>query len=92
MIIEGHFGGTRVQHYASRDIEQLREVYRKSYSFVELGPPIDTSEKFGEVQWRHRFEPIETHIDRQKILEARLVVLQDELNKLTQVVKNSEHN
>ncbi len=38
MIIEGHFAGTRARHYTDRDIEQLREVYRKSYPFVQLGP------------------------------------------------------
>jgi hypothetical protein len=90
MIIEGHFSGTRARHYTDRDVEQLREVYRKSYPFVEVGPTANTTEKIMEIQWRHRLVQVETQIARQKVLEAKLVVLQDELNKLAQVVKNSE--
>lgn len=36
MVIEGHFGGTRAKHYTDRDTEQLRDVYRKAYPFLEL--------------------------------------------------------
>ncbi len=90
MLIEGHFAGTRARHYTDRDIEQLRDVYRRSYSFVQLGPTTNTSEKVGETQWHHRLARVETQIARQTVLEAKLVVLQDELNKLSQVVKKSE--
>jgi len=37
MIIEGHFAGTRAKHYADRDVEQLRDIYRRAYPFIRLG-------------------------------------------------------
>jgi len=36
MIIEGHFAGTRAKHYTDRDVEQLRDVYRRAYPFIRL--------------------------------------------------------
>ena len=90
MVIEGHFAGTRARHYTDRDIEQLRGVYGKSYVFVELGPTTNTPETAGETVWHHRLAKVETQIARQRVLEAKLVVLQDELSKLSQVVKKSE--
>lgn len=36
MIIEGHFAGTRAKHYTDRDLEQLRELYRKAYPFMRV--------------------------------------------------------
>ena len=90
MVLEGHFAGTRARHYTDRDIEQLRKVYRKSYPFFALGPITNTTERTRETQWHHRFVQVETQIARQRVLEAKLVVLQDELSKLSQVVKKSE--
>jgi len=37
MIIEGHFAGTRAKHYTDRDVEQLRDIYRRAYPFIRLG-------------------------------------------------------
>jgi len=36
MIIEGHLAGTRAKHYTDRDVEQLRDVYRRAYPFIRL--------------------------------------------------------
>ena len=90
MIIEGHFAGTRAQHYTDRDIEQLRDVYKRSYPFIRIGPFSHTSPEAGEAWWQNRLVQVETQVARQKVLEAKLVVMQDELNRLTRIVKNSE--
>lgn len=90
VVIEGHFAGTRAQHYTDRDIEELREVYAKSYPFIEVGSTPHTSSETKETRWQNRLVYVETQIARQKALEAKRVVLQDELNRLTQIVKNSE--
>ena len=90
MIIEGHFAGIRAQHYTDRDIEQLRGVYKRSYPFIELGPFSHTSPEAGEAWWQNRLVQVETQMARQKVLEAKLVVMQHELNRLTRIVKNSE--
>ncbi len=92
MIIEGHFAGTRAQHYTDRDIETLREVYRKSYPFIEVEPISHTPAEAGEAMWQNRLVQVETQIARQKILEARLVVMQDELKRLTEIAEKSESN
>ncbi len=90
MIIEGHFAGTRAQHYTDRDIEQLRDVYRRSYPFIEVEPVSHTPAKAGEAMWQNRLVQVETQIARQKVLEARLVVMQDELKRLGQIAEKSE--
>jgi hypothetical protein len=36
MIIEGHLAGTRAKHYTDRDLEQLRDVYRRAYPFIRI--------------------------------------------------------
>jgi len=36
MVIEGHFAGTRAKHYTDRDIEELRDIYRKVSPFIKL--------------------------------------------------------
>jgi len=36
MIIEGHFAGTRAKHYTERNVEELRDIYRRSYPFIRL--------------------------------------------------------
>ncbi len=92
MIIEGHFAGTRAQHYTDRDIEHLREVYRKSYPFIEVGQSPHTSAEGREAIWQNRIIQVETQIARQRILEAKLVVMQDDLNSLMQIVANSKGN
>jgi len=40
--------------------------------------------------WQNRLVQVETQIARQKILEARLVVMQDELKRLTEIAEKSE--
>jgi site-specific recombinase XerD len=36
MMIEGHFAGTRAKHYTDRDSEQLREIYKRAYPYIDL--------------------------------------------------------
>lgn len=90
MIIEGHFAGTRAQHYTDREVEQLREVYAKSYPFIEVGSAPHTSTEKKETRLQNRLAQVETQIARQSVLEAKLVVMKDELNSLTRIVEKSE--
>jgi len=79
MIIEGHLAGTRARHYTDRDIEQLREIYIRSYPFIELGPTVTTN-NVEKAEWHNRLAQIESQVARQKLLEAKLTVLEDELD------------
>ncbi len=36
MMIEGHLSGTRARYYTDRDMDQLRETYRKAYPCIDL--------------------------------------------------------
>jgi hypothetical protein len=90
MVLEGHFAGTRARHYTDRNIEQLREVYKRSYPFIEVGPATHTPDKVGQTEWHSRLASVETQMARQVVLEAKLVVLQDELSRLTRMIEKSD--
>jgi len=89
MIIEGHFAGTRAKHYTDREFEELREVYRKAYYFLKLTfgerLPLAVNENY-----TGRLAELETRLDRQRILEAKLTVLEDELDQMKQFRKQME--
>ncbi len=89
MIIEGHFAGTRARHYTDRDVEELRGLYRKAYPFIELEPSNQDATKDRPSDWQNRIAQIETQLARQQLLEAKLTVLEDELNKMTHVSKKT---
>jgi hypothetical protein len=90
MVIDGHFAGTRAKHYTDRDTEELRDVYRRAYPFIRLGvdepvPPRTDSETLNR-----KFADLEARIDRQRVLEAKLIVLEDELDQMKQFRKRLE--
>jgi hypothetical protein len=89
MIIEGHLAGTRARHYTDRDIEQLREIYIRSYPFIELGPTVTTN-NVEKAEWHNRLAQIESQVARQKLLEAKITVLEDELDQMRQFRKKLE--
>ncbi len=74
MIIEGHFAGTRAKHYTDRDIDQLRETYRKAYSYVDLKGE-------GEVKLR----PELWHSEK-LVLERKVNDLTDKILRLTETL------
>src|SRR5439155_20890803 len=89
MIIEGHFAGTRAQHYTDRDLEQLRGVYLSAYPFIGLN--------FEAVQLRteketysRRFEDLEARFDRQRVLEAKLTILENEVRLVRSLMHGRE--
>jgi len=90
MIIEGHFAGTRAKHYTDRDVEQLRDIYRTAYPFIGLiiGEPAPFRTE-NEIYSR-RFADLEARVDRRRVLEARLTVLEDELDQMKQFRKRLE--
>lgn len=82
MIIEGHFAGTRAKYYTDRDKEQLRDVYQKAYPFIDLN--IDEAAQL-KVEARASspgLEDLEIHLARQSVLEAKLTLLEDELDRM----------
>jgi hypothetical protein len=82
MMIEGHFAGTRARHYTDRNQEELRELYSKAYPLVALAPESPSQVKTNLPDHQKRFLEIESKLARQSILEARLVVLEDELRRI----------
>ncbi len=82
MLIEGHFAGTRAKHYTDRDVEQLREVYRKAYPFIRLSIDEPVQLKAGNESYGQVLAKLEAQLSRQRILEARITVFEDELNQL----------
>jgi len=95
MMIEGHFAGTRARHYTDRDLEELRELYRRAYPFITPMPD-NNNENTNPQDWNQRLTRLEVKLARQSILEMKLVVLEDKLEKLRFSEKNSsswtEHN
>lgn len=90
MIIEGHFAKTRAKHYTDRDIEQLRGVYRTAYPFISLRLN-DLVERRAENQkFKTTSADLEAQLERQRILEAKLTVLEDELDQMRQFRKRLE--
>jgi integrase len=90
MIIEGHFAGTRAKHYTDRDIEELRGIYHRAYPFFKLsvGQPSLIAAR-NEIYDR-RLSELETRLDRHRVLEAKLMVLEDELHQMKRSQKQLE--
>jgi hypothetical protein len=82
MMIEGHFAGTRAKHYTDRDPEELREFYRWAYSFLRVDPGERLDTQTNPQDLPGRLAQLETKLARQSILEAKLVVLEDEIERL----------
>jgi len=87
MIIEGRFAGTRAKHYTDRDVEQLREVYRRAYPLVRLNIDDAVQPSMENDDYGTRLTALETRLDRQLVLEAKVTVLEDELAQLKQFRK-----
>jgi hypothetical protein len=84
MIIEGHFAGTRAKHYTDRDIDELRDIYRKAYALIKLEFGQPGAMAIDQANYSRRIAELEARLDRQWVLEARLIVLEDELNQMKQ--------
>jgi integrase len=87
MMIEGHFAGTRAKHYTDRDLEELRRLYCKAYSFIITATEDGSDTKADSQDWHQRLAKLETELARQATLEARLVTLEDELVRLKEARK-----
>lgn len=90
MVIEGHFAGTRARHYTERDREQLRDIYKKSYPFIDLGFASHRQVKDGPIDLQNRLIQIETQLARQTIPEAKLDAIQDAMNRPAQTVNKRD--
>ncbi len=88
MVIEGHFGGTRAKHYTDRDVEELREIYRTAYPFIQIDERVQPRTE--SESYRRRFADPEARLDKQRVLEAKLTVLEDELNQMKEFRKQIE--
>jgi hypothetical protein len=84
MIIEGHFAGTRAKHYTDRDIDELRDIYRKAYALIKLEVGQPGAMAIDQANYSRRIAELEARLDRQWVLEAKLIVLEDELNQMKQ--------
>lgn len=82
MVIEGHFAGTRAKHYTDRDMEELRDVYRMAYPFIRLRLDEPFQHRTENESYAKRFANIEARLDRQHVLEAKLTVVEGELDQL----------
>ncbi len=82
MIIEGHFAGTRAKHYTDRDVEQLRDLYRRAYPVIRLNVDETVRPKAQDESYARRLAALEAQIARQRVLEAKLTVLEDELDQM----------
>ena len=82
MVIEGHFAGTRAKHYTDRDVEELRDVYRRAYPFVRLGLDEPIHPMTNNENYSMRFAALEARLDRQRVLEAKLTILEDEMGRM----------
>lgn len=87
MIIEGHFAGTRAQHYTDRDIEQLRDVYRSAYPFIHVEPSALTIANNRDGGSWSRFSALETQMASQKVLEERMTALEDQLRQMKHLTR-----
>src|SRR5207249_12328239 len=70
MMIEGHFAGTRARHYTDRDVEQLRDVYRRAYPFTKTNFDEPAQLKSENESYNGRLAHLEAGLDRQRVLEA----------------------
>ena len=90
MIIEGHFAGTRAKHYTDRNVEELRDIYRRAYPFIRISVDEPVQIMGDSEIYRQRLSDLETQFHRQHVLEARLTVFEDELNQMKQFRKRME--
>ena len=90
MIIEGHFAGTRAKHYTDRDVEELRDMYRTAYPFVRLSLDEPLQLRTDNEIYDRKFADLEARLDRQRILEAKLTVLEDEIGQMREFRKRLE--
>ena len=90
MIIEGHFAGTRARHYTDRDLEGLRELYIKAYPLIALASEHHSQGKANPPDYQKRFLEIESKLARQNTLEAKLLVLEDELEHLKDLAQKKQ--
>lgn len=90
MIIEGHFARTRAQHYTDSDIEGLREIYGSAYPFIRVGLSPHAFAGAEETRWQNRPVHVEAEMSKQRVLEARLIALENKLNVLEEIVRNPE--
>ena len=90
MIIEGHFAGTRAKHYTDRDAEELRDIYRRAYSFIRLSVDEPVPTRTENEAYNRNFAELEARLDRQRVLEAKLTILEDELDQMKQFRKRLE--
>lgn len=82
MIVEGHLGGTRARHYTDRDIEQLRDVYKNAYRFIQVEHSYDEFRRVRDVGLWKRIGEVEARLAKQELLEARLTLIADELRQM----------
>ena len=87
MVIEGHFAGTRAKHYTDRDVEELRDVYRRAYPFMKLSFDEPIQPMTNEENYSRRFAALEARLDRQRVLEAKLTILEDEMGRMKRLRK-----
>jgi len=82
MIIEGHFAGTRAKHYIDRDVDELRDIYRRTYPFIRIRIDEPVRPNHEDRAYSHRLANLEAGLERQRILEAKLMILEDELRRI----------
>lgn len=82
MIIEGHFAGTRAKHYTNRNVKELRDVYRRAYPFIRLSVDEPVQLRAESETYNRKFADLEARLDRQRVLEAKLTILEDKLDQL----------
>src|SRR5207247_7936396 len=82
MIIEGHFAGTRAKHYTDRDVEELRDVYRRAYPFMKLSLNEPIQPMTNNENYRRRFAALDARLERQRVIEDKLTILEDEMGRM----------
>ncbi len=92
MIIEGRFAGTRAKHYTDRHVEELRDVYRKAYPFIRSVVDVQIQSRTENATYAKRFADMEARVDRQRVLEAKLAILEDEMDQMKEFRKRLEHH
>jgi integrase len=87
MMIEGHFAGTRARHYTDRNLEELRELYSKAYPLIALAPDYPSQVKSSLPDHQKRFLEIESKLAWQSVLEAKLLVLEGEMEHIKDIAE-----
>jgi integrase len=90
MMIEGHFGGTRARHYTDRDLEGLRELYGKAYRFIGLEFDNGMESKINPLELQRRFDELDSKLSRYSVLEAKLTILEDEVDRVKDLLGRIE--